>query len=323
MVAVQVAGANGIPSTANAAVVNVTAVAPSGSGRLSVLPCTGGTTETSAVHYAAGQVVANTTIATLDARGRFCVWTSTEADVLVDVTGWLAPATGARLTPVGPTRVADTRSGLGGYRRLAAGRTMALDLSAAAPGASAVALNVTVVGADAPGYVTVFPCGTTRPSTSTINHTAGEVRPNNTIVDVRGGKVCVYTLAAADVLVDLVGTFRATGLGYVPTVPERLVDTRDLGKRLSAGTELEYRVGTSPLGRPAAASITVTALDHLRDGYTSTYPCGKLPATSTVNQITGQTASNGAIARATTSATSCAYTLNGGHLLIDLTGWWL
>ena len=322
-VTVQVTGRHAIPSTATAAVVNVTAVGPAAAGRLSVVPCTTGTPTITTVQYATGQVVANTTIATLDGRGRFCVWTSAASDVLVDITGWLAPATGARLTPVGPTRLADTRSGLGGSRRLAGNRTMVLDVSSKATGASAVALNVSVVGPAAPGYVTVYPCGASRPATSTINHVGGEVRANNTIVGVGGGKVCIYSLVAADVVVDLVGTFGSTGLRYLPTTPRRLVDTRTSGGRLTAGTSREYGVGTASSGSARAASVTVTASDHRSDGYTTAYACGALPTASTVNHLARQSVSNGTIARTTGRSTSCAFSSAGGHLQIDLTGWWV
>ena len=44
----------------------------------------------------------------------------------VDITGWLSPSGASRLTPIGPTRVVDTRSGVGGVR-LAAGQTLTVD----------------------------------------------------------------------------------------------------------------------------------------------------------------------------------------------------
>jgi hypothetical protein len=320
---VQIRGRHRIPFTATAAVVNVTAVGPAAAGRLAVVPCTSGTPSTTTVQYAARQVVANTTIATLDSRGRFCVWTSAASDVLVDVTGWLAPGAGAGLTPVGPTRLADTRTGLGGSRRLIGNRTMVLDVRSGAAGSSAVALNVSVVGPAAPGYVTVYPCGTTRPSTSTINHVAGEVRANNTVVGIGGGKVCIYSLVATDIVVDLVGRFGSTGLRYLPTTPRRIVDTRSAGGRLATGTAREYGVGSTSAGTVKAASVTVTAIGHRSDGYTTTYACGRLPTASTVNHLARQPVSNGAIARTTTRSTSCAYSSAGGHLLIDLSGWWV
>jgi hypothetical protein len=321
---VQVSGRNGVPSSATAAVLTLTAVAPGEAGYLSIYPCASGPTGTSAVNYGAGQVIANTTLATLDAAGRVCVSSLADADVLVDMTGWLAEGLGSRLRPVGPLRVADTRSGQGGTTRLPAGGTLSLDLSRwTGADASAVALNVTVVDPASAGYLTAYPCGGTLPTTSTVNHRADEVRPNNTIVGLGRGKVCVFSLAEADVLVDLVGVFGATGLTYVPTEPSRLLDTREFGEALPGGTEVEYLVD-SPVGAiAAAASVNVTAVGHTSDGFTSTYACDTLPDTSTLNQFFGQVAANGAIIPLTTTATSCAWMLRGGHVLVDLSGWWI
>jgi hypothetical protein len=321
---VQVTGRNGVSSTATSAVLTLTAVAPGGAGYLSIFPCATGPTGTSAVNYGAGQVIANTTLATLDASGRTCVMSLADADVLIDMTGWLAEGTGSRLRPVGPIRVADTRSGVGGSPRIPAGGSMTLDLTRwAGADASAVALNVTVVDPDSAGYLTAYPCGGALPSTSTVNHRAREARPNSTIVGLGGGKVCVFSLAEADVLVDLVGVFGATGLTYVPTEPGRLLDTRDFGEPLPAGTEVEYLVDGPVGATAAAASVNVTAVGHTSDGFTSTYACESLPDTSTLNQFVGQIAANGAIIPLTPLATSCAWTLGGGHLLVDLNGWWI
>jgi hypothetical protein len=251
------------------------------------------------------------------------VWTLEDSDVLVDITGWLAPSVGSRLQPIGPIRVADTRTGLGGTGRLGAGGTLALDLRPwTGDDATAVALNVTVVGAGSPGYLTAYPCGTAVPTTSTVNHWSGEIRPNNTIVGLSGGTVCIFSLAEADVLVDLVGAFAPNGLSYVPTEPTRLVDTRDADTPLAPHTDVEYELGDA--GRDArAAFVNVTAVGHSAAGYTSTFACDQLPDTSTLNQLVGEVAANGAIVSATMAGTSCAWMLNGGHLAVDLSGWWV
>ena len=145
---VQISGREGVPATATAAVVTLTAVQPAEAGFLTAHPCGSDPIRTSTVNYAAGQVIANSTIATLDAHGRFCVFTSADTDVLVDLTGWLGPTGTARFLSAGPIRVADTRSGLAGSR-LTAGATLTLDLrSVVPPGTTAVAANVTAVGAD-------------------------------------------------------------------------------------------------------------------------------------------------------------------------------
>ena len=62
--------------------------------------------------------------------------------------------------------------------------------------ASAVALNVTVVGPSIPGFVTVWPAGVGQPTASSLNYVGGQVVPNNVIVKV--GALGVVNLAQPD-----------------------------------------------------------------------------------------------------------------------------
>jgi len=321
-VVVQVANGTSIPADATAAVVNVAAVNPSAPGFLTVYPCSDGVPDTSTLNFVAGQTVANTTIAALSGAGQLCVWTFADTDILVDVTGWLSPNGTSRLTPIGPTRVVDTRSGVAGTR-LAAGATLRVNFSGVVPaGSSAVALNVTGVNAAGAGFLTVFPCGA-RPNTSTVNFVGGEARPNNTIVGLAGGEVCIYSDVATEVLVDLVGFFGTTGLAYQPTAPVRVLDTRRSGT-LGAGGEVGYSVGAASLGGqvPGAAYVNVTAANHLVPGYVTAYDCVTRRDTSTVNQRVGQAVANGAIVPLD-QLRSCAWTFGGGDLIVDLNGWWV
>lgn len=73
--------------------------------------------------------------------------------------------------------------------------------------AKAAVVNVTVVGAAGGGFATVFPCGTV-PGTSSVNYlgVANEAVANEVIVKLSPtGSICVYTYAAANVLVDVAG----------------------------------------------------------------------------------------------------------------------
>jgi hypothetical protein len=312
-----------VPANATAAVLNVTAVNPSAAGFVTVYPCSVGVPDTSTLNYVAGQTVANTTIAALSGAGQLCVWTFAETHILVDITGWLGPSGTSRLTPIGPMRVVDTRSGLGG-RRLAAGATMTVDLNGKVPpGSTAVALNVTGVTASTAGFMTVFPCSGAVPNTSTVNYVAGEARPNNTIVGLTDGRVCIFTDAATEVLVDLLGAYGPSGLGYEPTPPIRVLDTRRSGT-LGAGGDVGYGVGAAALGgqTPGAAYVNVTAANHTVAGYVTTYDCITRRDTSTVNQKVGQAAANGAIVPLA-GLQSCAWTFGGGDLIVDLNGWWV
>jgi hypothetical protein len=322
-VVVQVADGVRVPVDATAAVVNVAAVNPSAAGYVTVYPCSDGLPDTSTLNYVAGQTVANTTIAALSPPGQLCAWTFAETDILVDITGWLSPSGASRLTPIGPTRVVDTRSNVGGVR-LAAGQTLAVDLNGRVPaGSTAVAVNVTAVNAAASGFLTAFPCAGAPPNTSTVNYVGNEARPNNTIVGLSGGRICVFSDQATDVLVDLLGSFATTGLAYQPTAPVRVLDTRRTGT-LGAGGIATYSVAAAGLGAqvPGAAYVNVTAANHIADGYVTTYDCVTRRDTSTLNQRVGQATANGAIVPLS-ALRSCGWTFGGGDLIVDLNGWWV
>ncbi len=325
IVRVPIAGRAGIPTDARAVVANITIVGPDAPGYATVYPCTAQVPDVSVLNHATGQTVANSAIATLSAQGDVCVYTYAATDILVDVTGWLGPSGGSRMVPVGPTRTADTRSGIGGSRRVAAGSTTVFDLRSALPAQStAVALNLTAVSPTAAGYMTAYPCGRGRPATSSLNFAAGETRPNNAIVATDDGTICVYSDTDADILIDVTAAFGPNGLGLVPVTPIRLLDTR----RTAPFARSEIR-GYSSLGSqlspltPQSASVNVTALDHPTDGYVTTFDCVTQRETSTLNPGFGAVSANGAIVPLDGGDRSCLMSSSGGNLIVDLNGWWV
>ncbi len=322
----QVTGRGGVPADASSAVLNVVAVDPSAGGFLTVYPCSAAVPQVSVLNFAGGQAVANSTIATLSANGEVCVFAHAASDVIVDVTGWLGSDGASRLTQIGPVRVADTRSGSGGSRRLAAAATAVFDLRGSLPsGSTAVSLNLTVVEPSAGGYLTAYPCDAGRPETSSLNFGAGETRPNNAVVAVsRGGLLCVYSSVSADIIVDLTGALGPSGLSYVPTDPERLVDTRERVPVGPGGTVM-YGLRTWSLGDmlPTAASVNVAVVDHPGGGFTTTFDCHTRRDTSTLNQAAGSVSANGAIVPVFDAIVSCVYSQTGGNVIVDLNGWWI
>jgi len=76
--------------------------------------------------------------------------------------------------------------------------------------AGAVMLNVTAVSPGAPGFLTVFPCANTMPLASSVNYGPGDVVANAVLAKIgAGGKVCIYSLAAIDIVVDVTGYIAA------------------------------------------------------------------------------------------------------------------
>ena len=143
-----------------------------------------------------------------------------------------APAPAAAVTPlVAGLQVAPNA--------LAAGGTLQLQVGGVAgvPGdALAAVLNVTVTNPAAAGFVTAWPCGQPQPLASNLNYVAGQTVPNLAIVRLgAGGRVCLYSMVATDLVADVAGYFPA-GSGYTPIDnPTRILDTRN-GTGVTPGT---------------------------------------------------------------------------------------
>ena len=91
-------------------------------------------------------------------------------------------------------------------------------------GATAVAINVTVVTPSGGGYTTVYPYGASQPLAASINYTTGAIVNNTVIVRIPSPLTIkdftVYTFAKADYVADIVGYFsppEATTLDCVGT----------------------------------------------------------------------------------------------------------
>ncbi|MEO6126103.1 MAG: hypothetical protein ABIR32_20585, partial [Ilumatobacteraceae bacterium] len=64
---------------------------PTSSGSADVDPCTPTRPNASNINFGAGAIVANSATAKLDASGDVCIFTLTGADLLIDVSGFVAP----------------------------------------------------------------------------------------------------------------------------------------------------------------------------------------------------------------------------------------
>ena len=135
--------------------------------------------------------------------------------MLIDVAGYFVSG----FTTVEPGRVVDTRFGdpkVDGVSRFkiadarVVGDPSRTGESIGVPvGAAAVAINVTVTGTEAPGFVSVYPCAATTdspPNVSNVNYGPGATVANSAIVQLSSeGYLCVKAEGATHVLVDVAG----------------------------------------------------------------------------------------------------------------------
>ncbi len=220
---VQIGGVAGVPSAGVGAVaINLTATSAGGEGYITAWPA--GTTQPNASVLnltGPGHTAPNLVVIPLGAAGKVSLFSSAGADLLADVVGYYTDTTASAATsglfiPCTPLRLFDTRAGAGGFGpkgTIPKAGTIAVSTSGTngVPyGAIAVAMNVTAIGATAPGYVTVWPDGI-QPLVSSLNLTfAGETRPNAvTMAPGADGFIRFFTSDGADMLVDTSGYFRS------------------------------------------------------------------------------------------------------------------
>ena len=164
-----------------------------------------GTTRPTAsnLNFVAGQTVPNLVIAPVGANGKVALYNGSGGTVqlIADVSGYYlsgAPSVAGAFGSLPPTRLLDTRSGVGApAAAVGAFASVALQVAGAggvpASGVSAVVLNVTVTEPANAGYVTVYADGTTRPTASNLNFVPGQAVPNLVIAPVgANGKVSLY-----------------------------------------------------------------------------------------------------------------------------------
>ena len=201
-----------VPDAAGTAAValNLTTTSPRTTGFLTAFPCDSATPVVSNHNHARDQVVASAAIVPVSSSGEVCVYSFTDTNLIVDITGRLPTGTG--VVAAGPQRLADTRN-TGANARQPAGVPLRVAIPAVAGVATtaAVALDVTAVGADGPGFATVYPCDEAVPETSNVNYGTGAATPNLTIVRPGPtGEVCVVASSDVHLLVDLFAAFDAT-----------------------------------------------------------------------------------------------------------------
>jgi hypothetical protein len=338
-----IAGRGGVPFSAAAVVLNITATDSTGSGYLTAYPCDAARPNTSSVNFAAGTATAKAVITKLAAAGTVCLFVA-QADVqlVADVTSSFPG--GSDYEAINPARLLDTRAGTAtvdgeevGAGLVAAGTTVVLPVAGRGGvplDAAAAVLDVIVTDSTGAGYLTAYPCDTTRPNTSNVNFAVGVTTANAVITKLAAaGTTCLF-VAGADVqlVADVTGSFPA-GSDYEAVDPARLLDTRPgtatvdgqhAGAGLvPAGTTLVLPVagrGGVP-GDARAVVLNIAAADSSGSGYVTVYPCDATrPNTSSVNFAAGTTA-NAVITKVAAAGTVCLFVAGSDvQLVADVVG---
>jgi hypothetical protein len=279
--AVTVAGTSatdGVPASASAVVLNVTAAHATLPSFLTVFPAGVSMPTASNLNFGAQaplQAIANRVTVGVGTGGQIDVYNLTgTVNVDVDVDGYYSGTggVGSPFVAITPIRVADTRTAtkVGTENAIpapppqaAATETFTLATPDIPANAAGVAMNLTAVPGNKPGYLTSYPSSdTTPPVASDVNWTASEspAVPNFTIADTVGTGLAqtvevansyFTTGATVDVIADAFGYF----------APSTAVGTYTV----TGGQTLNYSTCSSVDGNPdistsnGAGAVTYTA----------------------------------------------------------------
>jgi hypothetical protein len=215
----QITGLNNIPAAATAVAVNLAAANAVGTGFLQAYATGYAPTADTSLSFNSG----GNTIASLS--GDVPVGTSgtitisvhgNATAVLADISGYYTTTTtGQKFHTLNPTRLVDTRSGIGGISSaVAANSTYALTTATTQQVTMAttptLAAMLTVTNTAAGGYATVYPTAVGKPATSNINWGTGDTLANLTLTPTdANGQISIYNNSSdtADFVVDCSGYY--------------------------------------------------------------------------------------------------------------------
>jgi len=314
--------ANPIPADVTDVVLNVTATEGTANGFLSVyaneyndgVPMT--LPPTSNVSFRAGQDSANLVFAQVGYDGVVDFYNGASTgtvNVVADIEGYFTAANTNEYLNFAPTRILDTRKGIGTgtgtgtVQKVPANGSVTLTVAGAAhglippTGATAVTVNLTAVDATRNGVLTAYPAGEPMPPVSNLNYAAGQTRANLAIVPLgKSGQIVLHNTSTGtvDLIADASGYFTPApatgGNAYVDTQPERSLNS---GIKSGSPREIEPAWG-SYWFTSMVFNATVTQAGG--NGFLTLFPYNaqtpnSVPSVSNLNYLAGQTVSNLAV----------------------------
>lgn len=330
---IPIAGQAGIPASATAVSLNLTAIGGPNGGWLALYPAGNARPPVSTVNFGPSwQVVPNHVIVPLGQDGALDLFNGGGDEVwaLVDVDGYYSGQDvpgGLMYVDSTPARVIDMRtSGL----TIAPGQTAAVTLtygnSRALPQGYVADINVTITNQTGAGWASVYGGGMPLPQTSTHNWTApGQDTANRIAVQVGAdGSVNVTngSNGSIQVIVDLFGAYNpAIGYRFTPVTPTRVVDTRaggPLAQNQSTALDTKSWASTAPrafVGNLTGSASTSATYLQLWSG-----SIDAPPPVSNLNLQNWETRANGFIQNASSDAINIHNAFGDAYAIIDVFG---
>lgn len=243
-----------------------------------------------------------------------------------------------------PSRVLDTRVGNGAPQaKVGAYSTVSLQIAGragVADGVASVVVNVTVTNPSSSGFITVYPSGTSQPTASNLNFSAGQSIPNLVTVKVGAdGRINLTnnSSGSVDLIADVAGYYLPGDVtepgGFVSLDPARLLDTRvgngapkaAVGAYSTVSLQVAGRGGVPSTG-VAAVVVNVTVTSPAAAGFITVYPSQtSQPTASNLNFTGGQTIPNLATIKVGSDGNISLTNNSAGtvQLIADVAGYYL
>jgi Domain of unknown function (DUF5122) beta-propeller len=201
---------------------------------------------------------------------------------------------------VGPRQL-DTRSGIGkATGAVGEGCTVTVPIANPngdnIPNGSSVILNLTATQPTQNGFVTAWPSGQPRPTSSNLNFSSGQTIPNAAIVKLgtSNGVDLFNASGTTHLLADVNGILPPTQFTGLP--PTRILDTRIGLRPIGPGQTITLRVvglGTNAPANAAAVALNVTVTNPTATSFLTVWPSGvPTPNASNLNMTEGTTIAN-------------------------------
>jgi hypothetical protein len=261
-----------------------------------------------------------------------CVLTTGDATGEPSNTPANPPAQGARLTPMAPVRLIDSRTP---SKPLGAKLALAVQVAGrygVPTSATGVAVNVAVVSPTAQGYLTIYADGLSSPPlASSANFMQGQTVASFAFARLgSNGRFRIYSHVTTHVIVDLVGYFdEGRGSFFHALPPGRRIDTRQTGQggMFAANEKRTYAMrGRNGIGASATGYIlNLAVVQPSTNGFVTLYPgpctSANPPTTSSINYATGQTVANLAVGSLGSAGDLCAFAAQPTHMIMDVAGY--
>jgi hypothetical protein len=270
-------------------VLNASVVDPTAAGYLRAAAA-GTTPLATSLNFSALQSSTGLLVTTMDAaREATVIVYGGAGQIVLDAVGYYtaAPGTGGHWVALAPSRIVDSRTGLGASAGPQTGDVTVTVPDAVPADASGVVLNVSVVEPTRPGWLRVAPAGTV-PTTTALSY-AGIRSATGLVLTRTANRAVTVALhgGAAQLVVDLVGYYDSgsdTGSSFVSSTPQRILDTRrGLG---ASGRNVKSVTLTLPANIPADATgavLNLSAVSPSGKGYLRLAAAGAQPTTTAIS----------------------------------------